>query len=121
EQRRGDATVVPTQIIVNEDTYAVDYEMLHQADGWRAADVVVEGVSMTSNYSDQFASLLRDRSFDELLDLMRRKVEHMTDAQRLPLPRRRRNRRPQSTLSTPRTRWCAWRTGWRGRSPDGWR
>jgi len=29
---------------------------------------------MTSNYSDQFTSLLRTHSFDELLDLMRRKV-----------------------------------------------
>lgn len=80
EQRRGDATFVPTQIVVNQETYAVDYEMLREGDQWRASDVVVEGVSMTSNYSDQFASLLRERSIDELIDLMRRKVEHITDA-----------------------------------------
>jgi ABC-type transporter MlaC component len=54
--------------------------MLREGDQWRASDVVVEGVSMTSNYSDQFASLLRERSIDELIDLMRRKVEHIADA-----------------------------------------
>ena len=79
EQQRGDTTFVPTQIVVNEDSYAVEYEMLRENGEWRASDVVVEGVSMTSNYSDQFASLLRDRSFDELLDLMRRKVEHIAE------------------------------------------
>ena len=71
---------MPTQIVVNQETYAVDYEMLREGDQWRASDVVVEGVSMTSNYSDQFASLLRERSIDELIDLMRRKVEHIADA-----------------------------------------
>jgi phospholipid transport system substrate-binding protein len=82
EEKRGDAVIVSTEVLMGEDAYAVDYEM-HQADDqWRAADVVVEGVSMTSNYSDQFTTLLRDRSFDELLDLMRRKLERFvgTDA-----------------------------------------
>jgi phospholipid transport system substrate-binding protein len=75
EEKKGDAVIVSTQVLMGEDAYAVDYEMHQAHDQWRAADVVVEGVSMTSNYSDQFASLLRERSFDELLDLMRRKLE----------------------------------------------
>lgn len=79
EEKRGDAVIVPTHIQMSEDAYGVDYEMRRENDQWRAADVVVEGVSMTSNYADQFASLLRDRSFDELLDLMRRKVERFAD------------------------------------------
>ena len=48
---------------------------------WLATDIVIEGISMTSSYADQFTSLLRDRSFDELLDLMRRKVDHFRGAE----------------------------------------
>ena len=31
-------------------------------------------ISLSDNYRDQFRSLLRTRSFDELLELMRRKL-----------------------------------------------
>jgi phospholipid transport system substrate-binding protein len=79
EEKRGDAVVVSTQVLVSDDAYAVDYEMLHEHDQWRAADVIVEGVSMTSNYRDQFAGLLRDRSFDDLLALMRSKLERFAE------------------------------------------
>ena len=80
EQPRGDAIVIPTETVLGKDSYAVDYEM-HRVDGqWRAADVIVEGVSMTSNYSAQFAGLLKSRSIDELLEFMRRKVEHFTES-----------------------------------------
>lgn len=81
EHMQGDAVIVSTQIVTGDDAYAVAYEMRREESRWRAADVVVEGVSMASNYSDQFASLLRNRSFDELLELMRRKVERFREAQ----------------------------------------
>ena len=79
EETRGETVVVATEVLVSEDAYEVDYEMHRQQDQWRAADVVVEGVSMTSNYSDQFATLLRDRSIDELLELMRRKLDRVVE------------------------------------------
>ena len=45
------------------------------ADGhWRATDIVVEGISITDNYREQFESLLRTHSFAELLERMRRKT-----------------------------------------------
>jgi phospholipid transport system substrate-binding protein len=48
---------------------------MHQRNGsWAATDIVVEGISLSENYRDQFRSLLRTRSFDELLELLRRKL-----------------------------------------------
>ena len=76
EAKRDEAVIVSTEVVTPKDAYAVTYEMRPEGDRWQATDIVVEGVSMTSSYADQFASLLRDRSFDELLDLMRRKVDH---------------------------------------------
>jgi phospholipid transport system substrate-binding protein len=75
EARRGGVTIVHTQVMTPKDTYDVTYEM-HQRDGrWLASNIYVEGVSLMSSYSTQFAGLLRDRSFEDLLDLMRRKVD----------------------------------------------
>ena len=75
ESSRGDVTIVHTEVVTPKDSYDVTYEM-HQRDGrWLARNIYVEGVSLMSSYSTQFEGLLRDRSFDDLLDLMRRKVD----------------------------------------------
>jgi phospholipid transport system substrate-binding protein len=72
----GDHVMVDTTIVTAHDSYEVSYDM-HLVDGqWLATDVIVEGVGMTSSYADQFASILRDRSVDDLLALLRRKVDH---------------------------------------------
>jgi phospholipid transport system substrate-binding protein len=73
-RRAGDALIVPTTIATTKDEYHVDYEMRERDGRWVATDVVVEGISLSDNYKEQFASLLRDRSFTELLDLMRTKT-----------------------------------------------
>src|SRR5262249_49879268 len=70
----GDRVIVPTTIVTAKDEYHVDYEMSQRDGRWIATDVIVEGVGLTDNYRSQFANLLRDRSFQELLDLMRSKT-----------------------------------------------
>ena len=54
--------------------------MRRESGRWLATNIIVEGVSLTSNYANQFASVLRDRSFEELLELMRRKVSGFRSA-----------------------------------------
>ena len=75
-RRDGDVVVVPTRIATAKDEYKVDYDMRERDGRWLATDVVVEGISLTDNYREQFASILRDRSFAELLDVMRTKLGH---------------------------------------------
>jgi phospholipid transport system substrate-binding protein len=70
----GDAVIVPTRIATAKDEYQVAYEMRQRGGRWVATDVVVEGISLTDNYREQFASILRDRGFAELLDVMRAKL-----------------------------------------------
>src|SRR5262245_38510886 len=69
---QGDVVIVGTQIVTAKDAYQVEYAMRQREERWLATDVIVEGISLTDNYRSQFASLLRDHSFEELLDLMRR-------------------------------------------------
>jgi len=73
-QSDGDVVTVRTTIVTAKDEYHVDYEMRERDGHWVATDVIVEGVSLTENYRSQFAGLLRDRSFQDLLDLMRSKT-----------------------------------------------
>ncbi len=73
-ERQGEIVLVRTRIITPKDEYSVDYEMLERDGRWVATDVIVEGVSLSDNYHEQFASLLRGRSFEELLELMRQKT-----------------------------------------------
>jgi phospholipid transport system substrate-binding protein len=74
EETGQDTVIVHTRIVTDKDEFFVDYEM-HQRDGaWVASDIVVENISLAQNYSQQFQELLRTRSFDELLELMRGKV-----------------------------------------------
>jgi phospholipid transport system substrate-binding protein len=73
-RRSGDAVIVTTRIATTKDEYRVDYEMRERAGRWLATDVLVEGISLSDNYKSQFRDLLRDRSFAELLDLMRAKT-----------------------------------------------
>jgi phospholipid transport system substrate-binding protein len=74
EETGPDAVIVHTRIVTDKDEFFVDYEM-HQRDGaWVASDIVVENISLAKNYAQQFEEVLRTRSFDELLELMRGKV-----------------------------------------------
>jgi len=74
EETAKDTVIVHTRILTEKDEFFVNYEM-HQRDGtWLASDVVIENISLTQNYAQQFQELLRSRSFDDLLELMRGKV-----------------------------------------------
>jgi phospholipid transport system substrate-binding protein len=76
-RRERDIVIVGSKVITTKDEYYVDYEMRERDGRWVATDVIVEGISLSDNYHEQFSSLLRGRSFEELLDLMRRKTQRV--------------------------------------------
>ena len=70
---RGDVTV-QTQIVGGGfDGATVDYRMRQRGNGWKAIDVVVEGVSLVSSYRSQFREALSGGSPQKLLERMREK------------------------------------------------
>ena len=77
EERQGDQVTVHTVIRTENDDFYVAYPMRRADGAWLATDIVVEGVSLTDNYGEQFRSLLRTHTFEELLDRMRRKVARL--------------------------------------------
>ena len=73
EEPRGDV-VIKTKIIGGEFEGAlVDYRLRKQDSDWLVIDVVIEGISMVSNYRDQFKSIISRGGPELLLDKLKEK------------------------------------------------
>jgi len=70
----GDEARVGTEVVTPNDRFAVDYTLRRRADGWRATDIVVEGVSLAQNFRAQFDAAVAKDSFQGLLERLRAKV-----------------------------------------------
>jgi phospholipid transport system substrate-binding protein len=73
KEPRGDV-VVRTKIVGGEfEGTLVDYRLRNQTGDWRVIDVVIEGISMVSNYRDQFKSIVSGGGPERLLEKLREK------------------------------------------------
>lgn len=73
EEPRGDV-VIKTKILGGEFEGAlVDYRLRKQDSDWLVIDVVIEGISMVSNYRDQFKSIISRGGPELLLDKLKQK------------------------------------------------
>ncbi len=75
---RGDAggNDVPVRTVVNQprgDPVTIDYSMEKLADGWRVYDVAVSGISLVTNYREEFANQVKNGGIDGLLKTLRTK------------------------------------------------
>ena len=50
------------------------YRVIKRGDGWKVYDVVIEGVSLISNYRSQFREILAKGEAEALLDTLCKKV-----------------------------------------------
>ncbi len=74
EKIAGEDARVATEVITPGDRFAVDYQMHRSAPGWRATDIVVEGVSLSKNFRAQFDAAVAREGFQGLLSRLRAKV-----------------------------------------------
>lgn len=62
-------TRVRTRVITDDGKrIPVDYMLRNTAEGWKAYDVSVEGVSYVTNYRSQFAQEIEDKGIDAVID-----------------------------------------------------
>jgi len=69
-----DATV-GTEIVTPRDRFTVDYRLQKSPAGWRATDILVEGVSIARNFRAQFDAALAKDSFQGVLERLRKKLD----------------------------------------------
>jgi phospholipid transport system substrate-binding protein len=75
ERTEKDYAEVRTKVLNGKTEIPLDYRLIHRSSEWKVYDVVVDGVSLVNNYRGQFAKILRNGSFAELLDQLRKKSE----------------------------------------------
>ena len=69
--------VVATKILSQKENLdiPIEYKLLRQDAQWRVYDVVIEGVSLVSNYRSQFNRIIETSSYADLVRKMRIKQE----------------------------------------------
>lgn len=67
-------TTVKTQIIQDgAQPISVDYTLAKKDDQWKVFDIVIEGVSLVTNYRSQFASEIKNNGIDSLISKLAEK------------------------------------------------
>ena len=72
----GPYAEVKTLVVTRKgQEHPVDYRMHADGGKWRIYDVVIEGISLVSNYRSQFNSILQKSSFAEMMDKLRATIK----------------------------------------------
>ncbi len=75
EKVRGDRAVVETTILSDKAEVPVNYKLKLNDGEWFAYDVVIEGVSLVSNYRSTFSAIVKTEGMDGLLADPQGKIE----------------------------------------------
>ncbi len=66
---------VQTKVITSSKEIPIFYKMILKSGTWKVYDVVVENVSLVQNYRSQFNSILAKNTPDQMIAILRKKVE----------------------------------------------
>lgn len=74
----GDHAEVKSKVVTaKRDEFTLDYRMINQHGKWMAYDVVIEGISLVSNYRTQFNKIISSNGFPELIKKLQTKNEEL--------------------------------------------
>jgi len=77
ERIEGDVAEVDTRILApsQEKPLSVNYRLHREGDKWLIYDVVAENVSLVRNYRNQFDRILKDSSYEGLVQALKKKIK----------------------------------------------
>lgn len=74
----GDYAEVKSRVVTaKRDEYSLDYRLLKKGSRWIVYDVVIEGVSLVSNYRSQFNKIIVNQGYGELVKKLKTKSEEI--------------------------------------------
>jgi phospholipid transport system substrate-binding protein len=74
----GDYAEVKSKVLTaKRDEFTLDYRLMNQNGKWLAYDVVIEGVSLVSNYRTQFNKIITTNGYPELVKKLQTKTEEI--------------------------------------------
>lgn len=72
----GDYAEVKSRVVTaKRDEYSLDYQLLKEGNRWMVYDVVIEGVSLVSNYRTQFNKIIVNQGYGALLKKLKAKSQ----------------------------------------------
>jgi phospholipid transport system substrate-binding protein len=71
---KPDQAEVPIIILRPNDKIPVSFRMLKEPRGWMIYDLLIEGVSLADNYRGQFARIIQEGSFQDLLKVLQARM-----------------------------------------------
>lgn len=74
EQIRKDRAIVDTEIVTANNRIPVTYRLKNNDGEWFAYDVVIEGVSLVSNYRGTFSAIVKSEGMEGLLTDLESKI-----------------------------------------------
>lgn len=78
ETVEGDYAEVKSRVVTaKRDEYSLDYRLLREGNRWMVYDVVIEGVSLVSNYRSQFNRIITSQGYGELVRKLRAKSQEI--------------------------------------------
>ena len=75
----GDRVEVKTLLLRSNDRIPINYRLINKSQ-WVVYDVVIEGVSLVNNYRSQFARVISESSYAELVKRLQAKVDEQRRA-----------------------------------------
>ena len=74
----GDYAEVKSRVVTaKRDEYSLDYRLLKKGSRWIVYDVVIEGVSLVSNYRSQFNKIIVNQGYGELVKKLKTKSDEI--------------------------------------------
>jgi len=83
ERRDGDHAEVRTVLVRPNDKIPMNYSLYYNSGQWMIYDVVIEGVSLVSNYRSQFQTIIRQSSYEGLVSRLRARLEELRKIDKL--------------------------------------
>ena len=80
EKIKGSKAIVETLIIAASADIPVDYRLYKKGDTWLVYDVIIEGVSLVSNYRSSYQEIVKKEGFNGLLAKMQEKLDELRSA-----------------------------------------
>jgi phospholipid transport system substrate-binding protein len=78
EIQSGDSVEVRTVVVKANDRIPLNYRLMNEGGTWKVYDVIIEGVSLVSNYRSQFSRIIHESSYAELVRRLKTKVSELT-------------------------------------------
>lgn len=75
---------VRTKVLLGQAEVPFDYRLINRAGDWRVYDIVIDGISLVSNYRGQFSKILKNGSYQDLVEQLRKKSDKLAASSKAP-------------------------------------